>query len=110
MKKFVGAVFLLSTVMTHQAVGCDMGAIEAWVASICDDNGCTTEPTIQPPAPAKVGSTICNFLGGYHRVEATIAACRPAQLRTASDGPTCDGAQCRWSSLSCGHAPRSRGG
>jgi hypothetical protein len=40
MKKFVGAVFLLCTVMTHQLVACDMGAIESWIASICDDNGC----------------------------------------------------------------------
>ena len=63
MKKFVGAVFLLCTVMTHQLVACDMGAIEAWIASICDDNGCAIEPTTRPPAPAKVGYGKCDLVG-----------------------------------------------
>jgi hypothetical protein len=101
MKNFVGAVFLLGAVMTHQAVACDVGAIEAWVASICDNNGCTSEPPTQALAAPKVASARCNFSTGYQGVGTPTATCRPAQLRMASDGYTCDSARCRSNSLSC---------
>ena len=57
MKKLVVlAAFLLSTVTTHQAVACDMGAIDTWVASACQGNSCATKLTTQQSAEGCDGS------------------------------------------------------
>ena len=57
MKKLVVlAAFLLGTVMTHQVVACDMGAIEAGIASACQGNSCATKIATQQPAESCNGS------------------------------------------------------
>ena len=41
MKKLVVlSAFAFATMTANQAVACDMGAIEAWVAAACQRNGC----------------------------------------------------------------------
>ena len=50
----VGAVvlsaFVFATMTANQAVACDMGAIETWVAAACQRNGCETKSTTKNSA------------------------------------------------------------
>ena len=56
MKKLVVlAAFLLSTVTTHQAVACDMGAIDLGCLA-CQGNSCATKLTTQQSAEGCDGS------------------------------------------------------
>ena len=51
MKKLVVLTALLFATMTaNQAVACDMGAIETWVAAACQGNGCETKSTAKNSA------------------------------------------------------------
>ena len=57
MKKLVvSTAFLFATVTANQAVACDMGAIETWVAAACQRNGCETKSTINNSAEGCDGS------------------------------------------------------
>jgi hypothetical protein len=50
-KKLVVLIaFLFATVTANQAVACDMGAIETWVAAACQRNGCETKSTTKNSA------------------------------------------------------------
>jgi hypothetical protein len=44
------AHLLLDTVTSHQAAACDMGAIETWVASVCQRSDCVTKSTTKNSA------------------------------------------------------------
>jgi hypothetical protein len=44
-KLVVLTAFLCATVTANQAVACDMGAIETWVAAACQHNACETKAT-----------------------------------------------------------------
>jgi hypothetical protein len=57
MKKLVVLTALLVATMTaNQAVACDMGAIETWVAAACQGNGCETKSTAKHSAEGCDGS------------------------------------------------------
>jgi len=57
MKKFVVlTAFLFATVVVNQAVACDMGAIETWVAAACQGNGCEAKSTAKNSADGCNGS------------------------------------------------------
>ena len=57
MKKLVVSVAVLFAAVTaKQALACDMGAIEAWVATACQDNGCETKSTNENSAKGCDGS------------------------------------------------------
>jgi hypothetical protein len=45
MRKVVSAAFLFAIATASQAVACDMGAIETWVAAVSQRNGCDTKST-----------------------------------------------------------------
>ena len=49
-KLVVLTAFLFATVTANQAVACDMGAIETWVAAACQRNGCETKSTTKNSA------------------------------------------------------------
>jgi hypothetical protein len=50
-KKLVVLIaFLFTTVTANQAVACDMGAIETWVAAACQRDGCETKSTTKNSA------------------------------------------------------------
>ena len=55
-KLVVLTAFLFATVTANQAVACDMGAIETWVAAACQDNGCETKSTTENSAKGCDGS------------------------------------------------------
>jgi hypothetical protein len=50
------AAFLFAAMMANQAVACDMGAIETWVAAACQRNGCETKSTTKNAADRCDGS------------------------------------------------------
>jgi hypothetical protein len=69
MKKLVVlSAFLFATVTANQAVACDMGAIETWVAAACQRNGCETKPTTEKSAEGCDGSN-CTELYSVVRPE-----------------------------------------
>ena len=55
-KLVVLTTFLFATVTANQAVACDMGAIETWVAAACQRNGCETKSTTKNSADRCDGS------------------------------------------------------
>ena len=66
MKKLVVlTAFLFATVTANQAVACDMGAIETWVAA---GNGCETKSTTENSAEGCDGSN-CTALYSVARPE-----------------------------------------
>jgi hypothetical protein len=69
------AAFVFATLTIGQAVACDMGAIETWVAAACQRDGCETKSTAEKPAAGCDGSN-CTKL---HSVV------RPEPGRTAND-------------------------
>jgi hypothetical protein len=74
MKKIVlAAAFLLATLAAGQAVACDMGAIETWVAAACQRDGCETKSTAEKPAAGCDGSN-CTKLHSVARPEPGRAA------------------------------------
>jgi hypothetical protein len=69
MKKLVVlSAFLFATVTANQAVACDMGAIETWVAAACQRNGCETKSTTEKSAEGCDGSN-CTELYSVVRPE-----------------------------------------
>jgi hypothetical protein len=46
-KLHASIAFLLAIVAANQAVACDMGAIETWVAEACQRNGCDAKSTAE---------------------------------------------------------------
>ena len=69
MKKLaVLTVFLFATVTAIQAVACDMGAIETWVAAACQRNGCEAKSTTKNSAEGCDGSN-CTALYSVGRPE-----------------------------------------
>jgi hypothetical protein len=46
-KLFISIAFLLIIVAADQAVACDMGAIETWVAAACQRDGCEAKSTAE---------------------------------------------------------------
>jgi len=57
-----------ATVTANQAVACDMGAIETWVAAACQRNGCETKSTTKNSAEGCDGSN-CTALYSVARPE-----------------------------------------
>jgi hypothetical protein len=56
MKKLVVlSAFAFATMTANQAVACDMGAIETWVAAACQRNGCETKSPTEKSAEGCVG-------------------------------------------------------
>jgi len=55
-KLVVSTAFLFPTVTANQAVACDMGAIETWVAAACQDNACETKSITENSAKGCDGS------------------------------------------------------
>ena len=69
MKKLVVlTAFLFATVTANQAVACDMGAIETWVAAACQGNGRETKSTTENSAKGCDGSN-CTALYSVARPE-----------------------------------------
>ena len=69
MKKLVVlTAFLSATVTANQAVACDMGAIETWVAAACQRDGCETKSTTKNSAEGCDGSN-CTALYSVARPE-----------------------------------------
>jgi hypothetical protein len=81
-KLVVLTAFLFATVTANQAVACDMGAIETWVAAAWQRNGCETKSTTKNSAEGCDGrleldhhscggiawsSEPCWLLGGINR-------------------------------------------
>jgi hypothetical protein len=64
----VSTTFLFATVTANQAVACDMGAIETWVAAACQGNGCETKSTTKNSAEGCDGSN-CTALYSVVRPE-----------------------------------------
>jgi len=64
----VSAAFVFSTVTAQQAVACDMGAIETWVALVCGVNGCATKSITKHSAEGCDGSN-CTKLPGEVRLK-----------------------------------------
>jgi hypothetical protein len=67
-KLVVSTAFLFATVTANQAVACDMGAIETWVAAACQRNGCETKSTTKNSAEGCDGSN-CTALYSVGRPE-----------------------------------------
>jgi hypothetical protein len=67
-KLVVLTAFLFATVTANQAVACDMGAIETWVAAACQRNGCGTNSTAKNSADGCNGSN-CTELYSVVRPE-----------------------------------------
>jgi hypothetical protein len=69
MKKLVVlAAFLFAAMTAPQAVACDMGAIEMWVAAACRSNGCETKSTAENSAKSCDGGN-CTELYSVVRPE-----------------------------------------
>ena len=63
MKKLVvSTAFLFATVTANQAVACDMGAIETWVAAACQRNGCETKSTTKIRRRAVTAAIVLRFI------------------------------------------------
>jgi hypothetical protein len=57
MKKLaVATAFLFAIAAADQAVACDMGAIETWVAAACQDTACEAKSTTERLAKGCDGS------------------------------------------------------
>jgi hypothetical protein len=67
-KLVVSTALLFATVTGNQAVACDMGAIETWVAAVCQRNGCETKSTTKNAAEGCDGSN-CTALYSVVRPE-----------------------------------------
>jgi hypothetical protein len=67
-KRVLLAAFLFAAMMANQAVACDMGAIETWVAAACQRNGCETKSTTKNSAEGCDGSN-CTALYSVARPE-----------------------------------------
>jgi hypothetical protein len=67
-KLVVLTAFLFATVTANQAAACDMGAIETWVAAVCQGNGCETKSTTEKAAEGCDGSN-CTALYSVARPE-----------------------------------------
>jgi hypothetical protein len=67
-KKLVVLTTFLFATVTDQAVACDMGAIETWVAAACQRNGCETKSTTKNSAEGCDGSN-CTALYSVGRPE-----------------------------------------
>jgi hypothetical protein len=67
-KLVVSTTFLFATVTANEAVACDMGAIETWVAAACQRNGCETKSTTKNSAEGCDGSN-CTALYSVVRPE-----------------------------------------
>jgi hypothetical protein len=67
-KRVLLAAFLFAAMMANQAVACDMGAIETWVAAACQRNGCETKSTTKNSAEGCDGSN-CTALYSVGRPE-----------------------------------------
>ena len=67
-KLVVSTALLFATVTANQAVACDMGAIETWVAAACQRNGCETKSTTKNSAQGCDGSN-CTALHSDVRPE-----------------------------------------
>jgi hypothetical protein len=67
-KIVVLTAFLSATVTANQAVACDMGAIETWVAAACQRNGCETKSTTKNSTEGCDGSN-CTALYSVGRPE-----------------------------------------
>jgi hypothetical protein len=48
--------FLFAIAAANQALACDMGAIETWVAAACQDNACETKSITEDSAKGCDGS------------------------------------------------------
>ena len=69
MKKIVVlTAFLFATVTANQAVACDMGAIETWVAAACQRNGCETKSTTKNSTEG-CDASYCTALSSVSRPE-----------------------------------------
>jgi hypothetical protein len=67
-KLVVLTAFLFATVTANQAVACDMGAIETWVAAACQRNGCETKSTTKNSAEG-CDASYCTALYSVSRPE-----------------------------------------
>jgi hypothetical protein len=67
-KLVVSTALLFATVTANQAVACDMGAIETWVAAACQRNGCEIKSTTKNSAEGCDGSN-CTALYSVARPE-----------------------------------------
>jgi hypothetical protein len=61
-KRVLLAAFLFAAMMANQAVACDMGAIETWVAAACQRNGCETKSTTKIRLRAVTAAIVPRFI------------------------------------------------
>ena len=61
-KKLVVLTTFLFATVTDQAVACDMGAIETWVAAACQRNGCETKSTTKIRRRAVTAAIVLRFI------------------------------------------------
>jgi hypothetical protein len=78
------AAFALAATPVHQAAACDMGAIEAEVASTCQGNTCPATPAGQRPADNCDGT--CTKV---HPAAANVAPAMPPATPVACTGSNC---------------------
>jgi hypothetical protein len=61
-KKLVVLTTFLFATVTDQAVACDMGAIETWVAAACQRNGCETKSTTKNSSEGCAAAIVPRFI------------------------------------------------